>query len=103
MVSIEFNPCAEHLVHRTLSKVTGGEEDVECIKECESQRRTSNISTLFPLLVVVPCAVHALVRDGLCGWGNDEQQTYTQDSHRVVDGALWITVRFCCSLMKINV
>ncbi|CAM9493067.1 unnamed protein product [Scytosiphon promiscuus] len=30
---------------------------------------------------------------GLCGWGNSEQQTYTEDNHQVRDGALWITAR----------
>lgn len=38
-------------------------------------------------------------REGMCGWGNHEQQTYTLDNHRVADGVLTITVRIYHQLL----
>lgn len=46
-----------------------------------------------PCLAPASPTAHAPYRDGLCGWGNHEQQTYTMDNHRVENGVLFITVR----------
>lgn len=41
-------------------------------------------------------AVLGRFRDNLCGWGNNEQQTYTTDNYQVEDGVLTISVSFRC-------
>ena len=38
------------------------------------------------------CASDVVAREGLCGWGNFEKQTYTRDNHQIADGVLMITV-----------
>lgn len=37
-------------------------------------------------------ACGSMSREGLCGWGNFEKQTYTRDNHQIADGVLMITV-----------
>lgn len=60
---------------------------------CEFEHKnTYRVPAACPHLTFVVYACGVVSREGLCGWGNFEKQTYTRDNHEIVDGVLMITV-----------